>query len=125
MNINSIKKYEGAVWLIFILVLIFSEVFVIWEHPDYSTETASEKAINYDVLETETVEYGPEGMLFDVIATKWQDRETGKVYSLNDKASAEYRENQINRLILIPIWVCIGITVCLLFAFFRWINRSD
>jgi len=123
MNINSIKKYEGAVWLIFILVLIFSEVFVIWEHPDYSIETASEKAINYDVLETEIVEHGAEGMLSDVIATKWQDRETGKVYSLNDKASAEYRENQINRLI--PVWVCIGITVCLLFAFFRWINRSD
>jgi len=123
MNINNIKKYEAVVWLIFILVLIFSEVGVIWEHPDYSIETESEKAINYDVLETEIVEHGPEGMLSDVIATKWQDRETGKVYSLNDKTRLEYREDQINRLI--PIWVCIGITVCLLFAFFRWINRSD
>ena len=58
MNINSIKKYEGAVWAIFFLVLMFSEVFVIWEHPDYSIETASEKAINYDVLKTEIVEHG-------------------------------------------------------------------
>ena len=123
MNINSIKKYEGAVWFIFVLVLIFSKVFVIWEHPDYSIETASEKAINYDVLETETVEHGAEGMLSDVIAIKWQDRKTDKIYSLNDEARLEYRENQINRLV--PVWVCIGITACLLFAFFRWINRID
>lgn len=78
MNINNIKKYEGVVWLIFFLVLIFSEVFVIWEHPDYSIKTASEKSINYDVLETESVDHGAEGMLGDIIATKWQDRETVK-----------------------------------------------
>ena len=72
MNINSIKKYEAVVWIIFILVLIFSEVGVIWEHPDYSIETASEKAINYDVVETETVEHVAEGMLSDVLAIKWQ-----------------------------------------------------
>lgn len=47
----------------------------------------------------------------------------GEVYSLNDKAHLEYREDQIKRSI--PVWVFCGIVGCLLFAFFRWINRSD
>lgn len=109
-----IIKYEPLLWVIFVLVPIFTG----WLHYDYLPHEYPYDS-RHEVLEFYPEAVGPEGLQSAEVPDKWRDIATGEIFTSED--FADHRKQEAWRRVF--IWFAYGLVGCFLFATLQVVKK--
>jgi len=115
MKESAFTKLEISFWTIYVLLPIFMG----WM--EYHPSPNEYNQARHELLESRSVECGPEGLQSCKEPVRWRDEDTGVVFTLAQ--FAEHRRSEARRVAAISF--AYGLIACLFFAYGRVFRKRE